>query len=109
MKISLLLFVQAATVCAATATLEPEAPASNLSSLPLNIHFDNDSDPECTVITITGPNQANLLVQLTGALKSLQLIVVSGQVDTLNGRVTDVFRVTDEKGKKVQTPICDHA
>lgn len=93
--------MQDATVCAASATLESEAPASNLSSLPVNVHFDNDLDPECTVVTVTGPDQANLLVRLTGAFKSLQLLVVSAQVDTAGGRITDVFKVTDEKGHKV--------
>lgn len=97
-------FLQAATICAATATLEPEAAASNLSNLPLNVNFDNEVDPQCTVVTVTGPDQGNILVRLTGAFKSLQLVVVSAQVDTKGGRITDVFKVTDEKGNKVPLP-----
>lgn len=103
--------MQSTLICAATATLGPQAPASNLSNLPLNISFDNEADPKCTVVTVTGPDQANLLSQITGALKSLQLLVVSAVVetDTSQGRIKDVFKVTDDKGNKVPSMICKHA
>ena len=79
-----------------------EASSSNLSTLPLQIDFDNDGDPAVSLITISGPDQTDLLMQLTGAFNSMQLIVVAASiVTTPDGRVRDLFKVTDQKHQKV--------
>ncbi len=94
--------LQAGLVTAAAATVSAEASKSNLSTLPLAIDFDNEGDPDVTLMSISGPDQANLLMQLTGAFNSLQLLVVAASiVTTPEGRVKDVFKVTDQQHKKV--------
>ena len=46
-------------------TLEADA-AAKAAGFFLEIDFDNDSDPEATVIDVSGQNQTDLLAQLTG-------------------------------------------
>lgn len=95
--------LQAGPVFAAAATAPPEASNSNLSSIPLNIVFDNDGDPDVTLVNISGPDQTDLLMQLTGAFNSLQLIVVAASISTTPaGRVQDNFKITDQQHQKVQ-------
>lgn len=66
----------------------------------LNIEFDNQKDPDSTVITVSGQDQTDLLSQLTGAFNSLELIVASANIATTDdGQVLDVFRVTDDQEK----------
>lgn len=92
-----------AGLLAAAATISAEASSSNLSTLPLQIDFDNEGDPDVTLISISGPDQSDLLMQLTGAFNSMQLLVVAASiVTTPDGRVRDVFKVTDQQHKKVQ-------
>ena len=68
----------------------------------LLIDFDNDSDSEATVVTITGPDQHNLLLRVTGALNSLGLSVKSASISVGgDNTVFDVFRVVDSDEKKV--------
>lgn len=68
----------------------------------LIIDFDNNQDPDSTVVTITGPDQHNLLLRLTAALNSLGLEVVSASISSQDdGTVLDVFRVTNSEGQKV--------
>lgn len=68
----------------------------------LMIEFDNSSDPEVTIVTITGPDQHNLLLRLTGALNSLGLTVVSASISSSDdGTVFDVFRITNSNDQKV--------
>ncbi len=70
----------------------------------LTIDFDNDIDPDATVVTITGPDQHNLLLRLTAALNSLGLNVVSASISSSDdGTVLDVFRVTNSEDQKVST------
>lgn len=94
-----------AGVHAAAATVSAEASSSNLSSLPLQIDFDNDGDPDVTLVSVSGPDQRDLLMQLTGAFNSMQLLVVAASiVTTEEGRVRDVFKVTDQRQQKVHAP-----
>ena len=60
------------------------------------VEFDNDSDPDATIITISGRDKADLLMALTGSFHALELRVVSANILSRNdGRVLDNFRVTD--------------
>ena len=73
----------------------------------LTIDFDNNTDPDVTVVTITGPDQHNLLLRLTAALNSLGLNVVSASISSSDdGTVLDVFRVTNSEDQKVSKCIC---
>ena len=88
----------------AAATVSAEASSSNLSSYPLQVDFDNDSDPDVTLISVSGPDQRDLLMQLTGAFNNMQLVVVAATIiTTRDGRVRDVFKITDQQHKKVST------
>ncbi|KAL3150549.1 Alpha-amylase [Trebouxia sp. C0010 RCD-2024] len=91
-----------AGVWAAAATVSAEASSSNLSSQPLQIDFDNEGDPDVTLVSVSGPDQRDLLMQLTGAFNSMQLVVVAASiVTTEDGRVRDVFKVTDQQQQKI--------
>lgn len=68
----------------------------------LQIVFDNESDPSCTVVTVEGKDKAHLLISLAGALSSAGLTVVSASIHSDDGRVLDVFHVQDMDGKKVR-------
>lgn len=69
----------------------------------LLIDFDNKSDSEATVVTITGPDQHNLLLRITGALNSLGLSVKSASISVAqDNTVFDVFRVVGSGGEKVR-------
>ena len=95
--------LQAGVVLAVAATVPAQASSSNLSTLPLKIEFDNEGDPDVTLMSISGPDQKDLLMQLTGAFNSLQLLVVAASiVTTPDGRVRDGFQVTDQQKQKVQ-------
>ncbi len=68
----------------------------------LVIDFDNKSDSEATVVTLTGPDQHNLLLRITGALNSLGLNVKSASISVgPDNTVFDVFRVVGSDNKKV--------
>ena len=55
------------------------------------------------VVTITGPDQHNLLLRLTGALNSLDLNVVSASISSSeDGNVFDVFRISNREDQKVR-------
>lgn len=79
--------------------------AETLSSIDpadyLNIEFDNESDPECTVITVEGKDQSDLLMSLTGAFNSTGIAVVTASIKTDDGKVFDIFRVTTAEGDKL--------
>ena len=72
----------------------------------LLIDFDNNSDSEATVVTITGPDQHNLLLRITGALNSLGLNVKSASISVgQDGTVFDVFRVVGSDEEKVHNAL----
>lgn len=78
--------------------LPGEAAAS--AGFMLSIEFDNQRDPEHTVITVSGQDQTDLLSQITGAFNSMDLVVASANIATTeSGQVLDVFRVTDAHEK----------
>jgi UTP:GlnB (protein PII) uridylyltransferase len=55
------------------------------------------------VVTITGPDQHNLLLRLTGALNSLNLNIVSASISSSeDGTVFDVFRISNREDQKVR-------
>ena len=102
--------VQVHLLVAAAAATEAAPPqgnnqgGSNLSQMPLKIEFDNNSDPDATVISISGPDQTDLLMQLTGAFNALELTVASANIRTdRHGVIYDQFRVMDADEKKVST------
>lgn len=59
-------------------------------------------NPDATTIIVSGPDQPELLSQLTAAFNSLDLIVLSANVNSdSDGRVRGSFTVTDQDDNKV--------
>lgn len=86
----------------ANGSAAPVPPANEQNALNLTISFDNDADEEATILNISGQDQSDLLMQLTGALSALELHVLAATIKTTDdGQVLDVFRVVDNKGNKV--------
>ncbi len=53
----------------------------------LRIDISNDTDPDCTVITVEGPDMGgNLLISVSGAFASLGVEVVKASINTIEGR-----------------------
>ena len=106
--------MQVQLLVAAAAATEAAPPqgnnqgGSNLSQMPMKIEFDNKSDPDATVISISGPDQTDLLMQLTGAFNALELTVASANIRTdRHGGIYDQFRVMDADEKKVSREFID--
>lgn len=72
-----------------------------MTSGELVVSFDNDADPECTVLTVEGKDRSDLLMSLTGALTASDVAVVSASITSDDGRVLDVFRCTTLDGNKI--------
>ena len=84
----------------------PDVLASQDLAGQLEVFFDGDSDPDATVITVSGPAHDNLLLQLTGAFNVLELTVASANIKADDeGGVLDVFRVTDRAGEKARVRV----
>ena len=95
--------MQGLSLAASAASVDVTASMDFSSSL--YIDFDNESDSESTVVTITGPDQHNLLLRITGALNSLGLSVKSASISVSeDSTVFDVFRVVNSADQKVNTP-----
>lgn len=68
----------------------------------LSIQFNNDEDDESTVVTVQGQDQTDLLMSLTGAFNSLNLIVHSARIDSQpGGEFRDVFHISTKANEKV--------
>lgn len=66
----------------------------------LQVTFDNSSDSEATVITLSGHDRPDLLHFITGAVGELSLNIVSANTRTLNEEAVITLKVT-VKGDKV--------
>ncbi|KAK9848494.1 hypothetical protein WJX84_004190 [Apatococcus fuscideae] len=68
----------------------------------LSIQFNNDEDDESTVVTVQGQDQTDLLMSLTGAFNSLNLIVHSARIDSQpGGEFRDVFHISTKANEKI--------
>jgi len=66
----------------------------------LHVKIDNESDPECTVLTVEGKDQPHLLMTLSGALTTAGYLVVTADISNHDGRVFDVFHIQMEDGNQ---------
>ncbi len=66
-----------------------------------DVKIDNETSSTATVIEVSAPNGMGLLYQITHALSSLDLSILSAKVQTLGADVVDSFYVLDNEGKKV--------
>ncbi|PRW34079.1 glycoside hydrolase isoform A [Chlorella sorokiniana] len=100
----------------------PEAPAPPApDAAGVSVEFDNDSDPQCTVMQLFGRNDTEVLAQVTNMLTALDIAVSSpltlvtnmltaldiavssANINTGSGEgpVRDIFRITGPKGGKI--------
>ncbi len=66
-----------------------------------DVKIDNETSSTATVIEVSAPNGMGLLYQITRALSSLDLSILSAKVQTLGADVVDSFYVLDNEGKKI--------
>mmetsp|Transcript_26573 Transcript_26573/g.67656 ORF Transcript_26573/g.67656 Transcript_26573/m.67656 type:complete len:709 (-) Transcript_26573:349-2475(-) len=79
----------------------PDALSSMDPTDALQVVIDNQSDAECTVVTVEGKDQPHLLMSLSGAFTTAGYAVVSASISSDDGRVLDVFRVQTAEQKKI--------
>ncbi len=112
MKCDSLIGVSVLQACLATAEAETETVPEVLNSQDmasalgwdLIIKFDNEVDEDSTVVTISGQDQTDLLMSLTGAFSALGLVVHSARIDSqLSGEFKDVFHISTKSNEKVGT------
>ncbi len=66
-----------------------------------DVKIDNETSSTATVVEVSAPNGMGLLYQITRALSSLDLNILSAKVQTLSSDVVDSFYVLDNEGKKI--------
>ena len=66
-----------------------------------DVKIDNETSSTATVVEVSAPNGMGLLYQITRALSSLDLNILSAKVQTLGADVVDSFYVLDNEGKKI--------
>jgi len=66
-----------------------------------DVKIDNETSSTATVLEVSAPNGMGLLYQITRALSSLDLNILSAKVQTLGADVVDSFYVLDSEGKKI--------
>ena len=70
-----------------------------------DVKIDNETSSTATVIEVSAPNGMGLLYQITRALSSLDLNILSAKVQTLGSDVVDSFYVLDNDGKKINDQL----
>ena len=66
-----------------------------------DVKIDNETSSTATVVEVSALNGMGLLYQITRALSSLDLNILSAKVQTLGADVVDSFYVLDNEGKKI--------
>ena len=74
-------------------------------SVDTDVKIDNETSSTATVIEVSAPNGMGLLYQITRALSSLDLNILSAKVQTLGSDVVDSFYVLDNDGKKINDQL----
>ena len=69
-----------------------------------DVKIDNETSSSATVLEVSAYNGMGLLYQITRALSSLDLSILSAKVQTLGADVVDSFYVLDNEGKKITDP-----
>ena len=72
-----------------------------------------DASPHSTVVEVRGPDVLGLLYSITAAISELDLDIHVAKIDTLGGRVVDVFyvrtswneKLTDEQSRELERAI----
>lgn len=99
-------------MCAVAGEAEPNTRSHHVgcgrhsSITPLEIEFDNTAERDCTVITVEGRGQGDaLLAALSSGLQQFGVNVSSAAQQSEDGKVLNVFKVTQSDGSKV-SQVC---
>ncbi len=71
----------------------------------VDIEFDNSTLPWHTACTVTGVDQPGVLQGVTAAFASVDVLVHSARIATIDGQINDRFSVTDRLGRKIDDEI----
>ena len=77
------------------------APFTSAPAPEVSLTFDDEGSPWHTLCTAEGPDRRGLLHALTTAFATSGASVHAARVATVEGRVTDVFELTDAHGRKL--------
>ncbi|WP_334174397.1 ACT domain-containing protein, partial [Pseudoxanthobacter sp.] len=76
-------------------------PGTRPFTVPTEVHIDNASSEQFTVLEVAGLDRPGLLYDLTRALSDLNLNITSAHIATFGERVVDVFYLTGLAGQKI--------
>lgn len=77
--------------------------ASDLAPLPTRVRVDNSTSDRYTVLDIFAADRMGLLFVITRTLYELGLSVAKAKIGTYLDQVVDVFYVTDQSGRKIDS------
>lgn len=78
------------------------SPADTSLLLPVEISLDNETDPNATILDITGEDVPGFLYELTTGLAISGLQIDRVIVDSSQDKIADRLYVTDSNGKKIR-------
>ena len=67
----------------------------------LNVQLDHSAHPWHSIMRIEGEDHAGLLRDITATLAKLKVIIHHAQIGTAQGRVHNMFEVSDTHGRKL--------
>ena len=65
------------------------------------VHVDNIMSEHSTILEINSTDRIGLIYDLTKKIYSLGLQINSAKILTMGHKITDIFYITDLKGKKI--------
>ncbi len=71
---------------------------------PPNVHIDNQTDPQCTIVTIDSANRPGTLVEVVQHFTELGLRINKARISSDGGWFHDMFMVAESNGAKVRDP-----
>jgi Kef-type K+ transport system membrane component KefB len=72
-------------------------------SVPLDLSFDAESMPWHTLCRVSGPDQPGALEAVATAFAVANVIVHTARIESIDGRISDSFTVSDRIGRKLDT------
>ena len=69
------------------------------------VHVDNIMSEHSTILEINSTDRIGLIYDLTKKIYSLGLQINSAKILTMGHKITDIFYITDLKGKKILSVV----
>jgi len=91
-------------VAAQVAAIFQDMPGRTDTLAPIDIAIDNETSARYTMLDIDASDTIGFLYEFTNALALANLNVVRVTVDSIGSRVRDTFYLTDDRGKKIDSP-----